>query len=73
MVLIYVFLALLPLTAHKWIYHSKILTITDAMLERMFGTSGDGIHDRLLHFVTPMDGAYYFAPSEELLEEVLER
>ena len=42
------------------------------MLRRMFGTSGDGIHDRLLHFVTPMDGAYYFAPSEELLEEVLE-
>jgi putative iron-dependent peroxidase len=32
------------------------------MLVRMFGTSGDGIHDRLLHFVTPMDGAYYFAP-----------
>ncbi|EQB0116378.1 Dyp-type peroxidase, partial [Acinetobacter baumannii] len=26
----------------------------------------------LLHFVTPLDGAYYFAPSEELLEEILE-
>ncbi|MDC4545797.1 hypothetical protein OHV61_19310, partial [Acinetobacter baumannii] len=23
-------------------------------------------------FVTPLDGAYYFAPSEELLEEILE-
>ncbi|MFX7483896.1 hypothetical protein ABTJ18_19375, partial [Acinetobacter baumannii] len=22
--------------------------------------------------VTPLDGAYYFAPSEELLEEILE-
>lgn len=68
MVLIYVFLALLPLPAHKWIYHSKILTIIDAMLEHLFGTSGDGIHDRLLHFVTQMDAAYYFRPSKEVLE-----
>ncbi len=49
-----------------------ILKIISCMLRRMFGNSGDGIHDRLLHFVTPMDGAYYFAPSEGLLEEVLE-
>lgn len=55
-----------------FIAYTQDLTIIDAMLERMFGTSGDGIHDRLLHFVTPLDGAYYFAPSEELLEEVLE-
>lgn len=55
-----------------FIAYTKDLNIIDVMLERMFGTSGDGIHDRLLHFVTPMDGAYYFAPSEELLEEVLE-
>ncbi|MCV9898064.1 UNVERIFIED_CONTAM: peroxidase, partial [Cronobacter sakazakii] len=41
---------------------TKDLSIIDAMLKRMFGTSGDGIHDRLLHFVTPLDGAYYFAP-----------
>ena len=54
-----------------FIAYTKDLKIIDAMLERMFGTSGDGIHDRLLHFVTPLDGAYYFAPSEELLEEVL--
>ncbi len=55
-----------------FIAYTKDLSIIDAMLERMFGTSGDGIHDRLLHFVTALDGAYYFAPSEELLEEVLE-
>ena len=55
-----------------FIAYTKDLKIIDAMLERMFGTSGDGIHDRLLHFVTPLDAAYYFAPSEELLEEVLE-
>jgi len=42
------------------------------LLVNMFGTQGDGIHDRLLHFVTPMDGAYFFAPNEEVLEEILE-
>jgi len=41
------------------------------MLVRMFGTSGDGIHDRLLHFVTAVDGAYFFAPGEEVLGEIL--
>ena len=55
-----------------FIAYTKDLTRIDRMLLRMFGTSGDGIHDRLLHFVTPVDGAYYFAPSEYLLEEVLE-
>lgn len=55
-----------------FIAYTHDLNIIDSMLVRMFGTSGDGIHDRLLHFVMPMDGAYYFAPSEELLEEVLE-
>jgi putative iron-dependent peroxidase len=55
-----------------FVAYTNDLSIIDSMLVRMFGTSGDGIHDRLLHFVTPMDGAYYFAPSEELLEQVLE-
>ena len=55
-----------------FIAYTQNLEIIDRMLQHMFGTTGDGIHDRLLHFVTPMDGAYYFAPSEELLEEVLE-
>lgn len=55
-----------------FIAYTKDLSRIDRMLERMFGTSGDGIHDRLLHFVTPLDGAYYFAPSEEVLEDILE-
>jgi putative iron-dependent peroxidase len=54
-----------------FIAYTKNLEIIDHMLQHMFGTIGDGVHDRLLHFVTPVDGAYYFAPSEELLEEVL--
>lgn len=55
-----------------FIAYTKNLTIIDNMLEHMFGTSGDGVHDRLLHFVTPIDGAYFFAPNEEVLEEILE-
>lgn len=51
--------------------YTQDLGIIDAMLQRMFGTSGDGIHDHLLHFVTPVDGAYFFAPSEELLEQII--
>lgn len=54
-----------------FIAYTKNLGIIDDMLKHMFGTTGDGIHDRLLHFVTAVDGAYFFAPSEELLEEVL--
>ncbi|MHA3053713.1 Dyp-type peroxidase [Acinetobacter sp. ANC 4633] len=55
-----------------FIAYTKDLTRIDRMLQRMFGTSGDGIHDRLLHFVAAVDGAYYFAPSERLLEQVLD-
>lgn len=54
-----------------FIAYTNNLNIIDQMLERMFGTSGDGIHDRLLHFVKPVDGAYFFAPSDELLDTVL--
>ena len=54
-----------------FIAYTKDLTRIDKMLVRMFGTSGDGIHNHLLHFVTAVDGAYFFAPSEEVLEEVL--
>lgn len=54
-----------------FVAYTKELKRIDLMLHRMFGTSGDGIHDRLLHFVTPVDGAYYFAPSQELLEDIL--
>src|SRR5439155_1306802 len=35
----------------------------DRMLARMFGTAGDGVHDRLIDFSRPVSGAYYFAPS----------
>lgn len=47
------------------------LSIIDRMLARMFGTTEDGISDRLLNFVTPVGGAYFFAPSEEMLNVVV--
>ena len=35
----------------------------DRMLARMFGTSDDGLHDRLMDFSRAVSGAFYFAPS----------
>jgi putative iron-dependent peroxidase len=37
----------------------------DVMLQRMFGTSDDDLHDQLIHYSTPVSGSYWFAPSEE--------
>lgn len=45
--------------------------IIDEMLGRMFGTSGDGIHDRVTEFSTPTRGAWYFAPSLDDLHALL--
>jgi putative iron-dependent peroxidase len=43
------------------------LSIVETMLARMFGTAGDGLHDRLLEFTTPLTGANYFVPSLDAL------
>lgn len=42
----------------------------DRMLARMFGTDGDGVHDRLTDFSRPVSGAYYFAPSINALNDL---
>jgi porphyrinogen peroxidase len=42
----------------------------DRMLARMFGTAGDGVRDRLTDFSRPVSGAYYFAPSLDVLNEL---
>jgi putative iron-dependent peroxidase len=42
----------------------------DRMLGRMFGTDGDGRHDRLTEFSRPVSGAYYFAPPLNLLTDL---
>jgi putative iron-dependent peroxidase len=43
----------------------------DKMLARMFGTSGDGLHDHLTDFSRPVSGSYYFAPSLDALDGLL--
>ncbi|MEE8445618.1 MAG: Dyp-type peroxidase [Alphaproteobacteria bacterium] len=39
-------------------------------LRRMFGASGDGVHDRLTEFSKPVTGSYWFAPSQETFDGV---
>lgn len=43
----------------------------DLMLARMFGTVGDGLHDHLTDFSTPVTGSYWFVPALEDLETAL--
>ncbi|MFT7531405.1 MAG: putative iron-dependent peroxidase [Gammaproteobacteria bacterium] len=40
-------------------------------LERMFGTTSDGIHDKLIEFSQPTTSSYWFAPSSEDLLELV--
>lgn len=54
-----------------FIAYTKDLFIIDRMLARMFGTDADGVSDRLLNFVTPVGGGYFFAPSLALWNEVI--
>lgn len=50
--------------------YTRDLGIIDRMLANMFGTAGDGLSDRLLNFVTPVGGGYFFMPPERLLEQI---
>ena len=40
-------------------------------LDRMYGVSGDGLHDRLIEFSRADTGSYLFAPGERALAEAL--
>jgi putative iron-dependent peroxidase len=51
----------------QFIAFTADLSRVDKMLGRIFGTSGDGLHDHLTDFTTPVTGAYYFAPSLDSL------
>jgi putative iron-dependent peroxidase len=53
-----------------FIAFSADITRFEIMLARMFGTSGDGISDRLMSFTTPVTGSFYFAPSIEVLASI---
>lgn len=37
-------------------------------LDRMYGVSGDGLHDRLIEYSRAVTGSYWFAPSQEALD-----
>jgi putative iron-dependent peroxidase len=50
--------------------YTRDLSIIDRMLANMFGTAGDGLSDRLLNFVTPVGGGYFFVPSETRLQQL---
>jgi len=50
-----------------FIAYCRTLDIPEAMLARMMGTAGDGLHDRLMDFVKAVTGANFFAPSLETL------
>ncbi len=50
--------------------YSKDNTILERMLANMFGISGDGLHDHLMNYTTAKSGAYFFAPSLEMLKKL---
>jgi hypothetical protein len=42
----------------------------EIMPARVFGTSGNGLSDRLLSLSKPVTGSFYFAPAIEVLAEI---
>ena len=50
--------------------YTKSLDIFDLMLARMMGTTGDGLHDRLMEFTRAVTGATFFVPSIETVSSL---
>ncbi len=53
-----------------FIAYTRDVTIPERMLHRLIGTSGDGVHDRLIGFTQAVSGAHFFVPSIEMLESL---
>jgi putative iron-dependent peroxidase len=53
-----------------FIAYTKDLAIPTEMLRRMYGVSGDGVHDHLMDFTHAVSGAHFFAPSLQLLKSL---
>jgi putative iron-dependent peroxidase len=53
-----------------FIAYTRDLAIPEKMLSRMMGTSGDGLHDRLMDFSRSVSGATFFAPSLRALRSL---
>lgn len=50
-----------------FVAYTKSLDIFDMMLGRMMGTTGDGLHDRLMEFSLAITGTTFFVPSVRTL------
>lgn len=50
--------------------YTKSFDVFDSMLARMMGTTGDGLHDRLMEFSRAVTGATFFVPSIETLSSL---
>ena len=53
-----------------FIAYTKNLDIPERMLSSMYGTAGDGLHDRLMDFTRAVSGATFFAPSLPVLKSL---
>ena len=53
-----------------FIAYCKSLDIPEKMLNRMMGTTGDGLHDHLMDHSRAVSGANFFAPSLEVLRSL---
>lgn len=53
-----------------FIAYCRTPDIPEEMLARMMGTSGDGVHDRLMEFSRAVSGAHFFAPSLPVLRKL---
>ncbi|MCC6847567.1 MAG: Dyp-type peroxidase [Deltaproteobacteria bacterium] len=53
-----------------FIAYCRTPDIPERMLARMMGTSGDGVHDRLMEFSRAVSGAHFFAPSLPVLRRL---
>lgn len=51
-----------------FIAYARDLSVTEAMLTRMFVADADGHYDHLLDFSRPVTGTHFFAPAEDVLE-----
>lgn len=43
----------------------------DVQLQRMYGTSGDGLHDRIIHYSKAVSGSYWYVPGVGELTEAV--
>ena len=55
-----------------FIAYARDLSVTEAMLERMFVADADGHYDHLLDVTRPVTGGHFFAPSLDVLESLAE-